>query len=130
MSSRKGIKLEGRRRKGSGPKIQTLSNALSAMQPVSYVNADDDFTLTSTQPDPLDRLIRKEAYNELSKEAKYVANIVISPPDIDGFTTKRGKIKKGAVRSFLRHEIGWPCKTVDMAFSELTEFVGFLALYS
>lgn len=70
-------------------------------------------------------IIKKDAFEKLSQEAKMIVNHIYFAPDevLKMLTTpQRNRITKGSLNIYLR-EIGYPIKTVTKVFRELTEFV-------
>lgn len=70
-------------------------------------------------------IIKKDAFEKLSQEAKMIVNHIYFAPD--GVlamlrTPQRNMITKSSLNIYLR-EIGYPIKTVTRVFRELTEFV-------
>jgi hypothetical protein len=82
-------------------------------------------SMESESPSPENILLRKEAFRDLSSEAKEVVLLVLNAPQeiLDCFfAPKYHKISKEKIGQFLVQQRGWKRRIVDRCFQELKEF--------
>lgn len=101
-----------------------ISGEWFAVNPCDCYDANE-FPLYSNTPNPEQLLLRQEAYDELSAEAKEIIYAIVNCPEemLYLFKTRHKKMfSKKVTRKYFRKK--WRSKfIVDLAFKEITEWV-------
>ena len=86
---------------------------------------DKEFPLSSDMPSPEKVLLRKEAYEELSMEAREIIQAIVNSPEemLSNFKSRKRKIfSRKRTRKYFRKRFRSKF-IVDIAFKEITEWV-------
>jgi len=98
----------------------TLKGALVASKAKSYISLSDGGEV-GVKENPLSILLKRDRYDSLSEEAKYIIHLVLTTPmEIVGIT---GSITKQRIWEYLRSQEAWTWKTIWGATDELKSFV-------
>ena len=103
-------------------------HALNIVREEAFVEFDDPAIESQMSSPPLQetRILKKEEYRELSKEAKQVIDLVLNTPTVllvYLITRKYGVLSTKRLRRFLRKRNGWTKEKTRAVLSELKDYI-------